>query len=188
MPVDFRVEPAVSNVQIESLVGHRHLAALLASWHHDEWGHLYSPDVWNAATAVREFEAMAGVDSVDCTLVAFDGSSRDGDAVLGSVSLIATDDLAGFEHLTPWLASMFVVPRARGRGVASALVEALLAEARAAGHPTVYLFTSGQEQFWGDRGWEALATVETEGHVATVMARRTGAVDEHGAEHDSDRS
>lgn len=163
----------IASLEIEAFTGHRHLAHALAAWHHDEWGHLYDPEVWNLAVAVREFETMAEPGSVDRTWVAFDGPSREVAAVLGSVSLIATDDLQGYEHLTPWLASMFVVPSARGRGVASALVDALLRNARADGHATVYLFTSGQEQFWLGRGWVVLDRVQAEGHPATVMARST---------------
>jgi predicted NAD/FAD-dependent oxidoreductase/GNAT superfamily N-acetyltransferase len=161
------------SVQIELLTGLHHLAPVLAAWHHAEWGHLYADDVWNHAIAVREFETMATPGSTDRTWVAFDGDSRDADAVLGSVSLIATDDLAGFGHLTPWLASMFVAPAARGRGVAAALTDALLRGAHADGHHVVHLFTSGQQQFWADRGWGVVATVDTEGHPATVMARST---------------
>jgi GNAT superfamily N-acetyltransferase len=160
-------------VQIELLTGLHHLAPVLAAWHHDEWGHLYSADVWNRATAQREFEAMAEPGSSDRTWVAFDGDSRQVDAVLGSVSLVASDDLPGFEHLTPWLASMFVAPAARGRGVAAALTDALLHGAGVDGHDVVHLFTSGQEQFWTDRGWNVLATIDTEGHPATVMTRST---------------
>lgn len=162
-----------SAVQIELLTGLHHLAPVLAEWHHTEWGHLYADDVWNRAIAVREFETMAEPGSRDRTWVAFDGASRGAEAVLGSVSLLATDDLAGFEHLTPWLASMFVAPAARGRGVAAALTDALLRGAQADGHDVVHLFTSGQQQFWADRGWGVVAEVATEGHPATVMARST---------------
>lgn len=178
----------ISAVQVELLTGHRHLAPVLGAWHHEEWGHLYAPEVWNLPVAVREFETMADPGSIDRTWVAFDGASRGVDAVLGSVSLIATDDLAGFEHLTPWLASMFVVPVARGRGVATALIDELLRGARAEGHDTVYLFTSGQEQFWGDRGWEVIDSVEAEGHRATVMARGTRPLGGHGVDSSADRS
>jgi len=160
-------------MQIESLAGHHHLAQQLGAWHFAEWGHLYSPVVWNADVAAAEFDGMASSSSADRTWIAFDGESRRAEHVLGSVSLMASDDLAGFEHLTPWLASMFVAPAARGRGVASALVAHLLSEARAAGHVEVYLFTSGQDDFWSERGWRVIAEVESAGHPAVVMSRST---------------
>jgi predicted NAD/FAD-dependent oxidoreductase/GNAT superfamily N-acetyltransferase len=166
---------ACMGVHIEPLTGHLHLAPLLAEWHHCEWGHLYAPGVWERDTAEREFVAMAQSGSSDQTWVAFDDDLVPGsvDAVLGSVSLVATDDLAGYEHLTPWLASLFVTGAARGRGVGTALVDALLAAARDAGHEVVYLFTSGQQEFWAARGWSVVEHVDTEGHPATVMARST---------------
>ncbi len=160
-------------VEIELLTGHGHLAGLLAGWHHDEWGHLYDAGTWSRDTAVREFETMAAPGSVDVTWVAFDGAGRSERDVLGSVSLVADDDLAGWEHLTPWLASMYVSPEARGRGVAAALTSELLAGAAERGHEDVHLFTSGQEQYWAARGWRVLDRVDTEGHAATVMVRGT---------------
>ena len=156
-------------MQIELLAGHHHLGPLLAEWHFAEWGHLYPTGVWNTEIAMAEFERMASATSVDRTWVAFDGETRRTQDVLGSVSLMASDDLAGYEHLTPWLASMFVAPAARGRGVASALVEHLMAAAREDGYDAVHLFTSGQAEFWAARGWRTLAEVTIAGHPAVVM-------------------
>jgi monoamine oxidase/ribosomal protein S18 acetylase RimI-like enzyme len=161
-------------VRIEPLTGHDGLAPLLADWHHREWGHLYAPGVWERDAAEREFVAMAQPGSSDQTWVAFDGDTdNDTDTVLGSVSLVASDDLAGYEHLTPWLASLYVTDAARGRGVGTTLVDALLAAAHDAGHEVVHLFTSGQQEFWAARGWSVVEHIDTEGHPATVMARST---------------
>jgi predicted NAD/FAD-dependent oxidoreductase/GNAT superfamily N-acetyltransferase len=165
-------------VHIERLTGHDHLAPLLADWHHREWGHLYAPGVWERDAAEREFVVMAQPGSSDQTWVAFDDTDGDlvpgsADAVLGSVSLVASDDLTGYDHLTPWLASLFVTDPARGRAVGTALVDAVLAAARDAGHEVVYLFTAGQQEFWAARGWSVVDRIETEGHPASVMARST---------------
>jgi monoamine oxidase len=122
---------------------------------------------------VREFEAMAAPGSVDITWVAFDGTGRSAGDVLGSVSLVTDDDLAGWEHVTPWLASMYVRPEARGRGVAAALTAALLTGAAERGHEYVHLFTSGQQDYWTERGWRVVAHVDAHGHPATVMTRGT---------------
>ena len=160
-------------VRITLLTGHLQLAPVLAAWHYAEWGHLYSPDTWSLANAVREFETMAAPGARDLTWLAFDGDTHDADALLGSVSLLASDDLPGFEHLGPWLASLFVTRAARGRGVAAALIDALLRAARAAADGPVYLFTSGQQRFWADRGWCFVADADAGGQPVTVMARST---------------
>ncbi len=161
------------NVRFEPLWGHAHLAPVLAAWHHAEFGHLYDPRVWNLEIATLELEAMADPGSSDITWIAFDGDIPDEHNVLGSVSLIGSDDLTGFEHLTPWLASLYVAPRGRGRRLGSALVDLVLDAAARLGHPYVHLFTAGQEGFYLDRGWRPLADREQRGHRATVMARAT---------------
>jgi monoamine oxidase len=163
----------VTGVEIELLTGLQHLAPVLAAWHHDEWGHLYPAEVWSREVAEREFTVMAGQAGRDRTWVAFDGGDRGPEALVGSVSLVASDDLEGVDHLTPWLASLYVVAAARGRGVGGALTAALMAGARADGHEVVHLFTAGQERYWADRGWSVVTTVEAAGHPATVMARST---------------
>lgn len=163
-------------VQIEELAGHGHLARLLAGWHHAEWGHLYDPAGWNLDTAVREFETMARpgpAGQTDRTWVAFDGPGRSVADVLGSISMLASDDLPGFEHLTPWLASLYVTEVARGRGIGAALVSSAVGGAAALGHEQVHLFTAGQDAYYLERGWHRVATTVAEGHPATVLARAT---------------
>jgi GNAT superfamily N-acetyltransferase len=158
-------------MHVEPLTGLGHLAPVLAAWHHEEWRHLYAPGAWSLAIATRELERMAAPGSRDQTWVAFEGAARDAGALCGSVSLLESDGLLGFEHLSPWLASLYVAPAARGRGVAAALIDAVLERARAEGHPALYLFTSGQESFWSARGWREIARGDAEGHAATVMVR-----------------
>jgi len=66
----------------------------------------------------------------------------EGDEPLGCVHLIDKDDDTLIE-LHPWLAAMVVVPQRRGQGVGSALVRALLADARAMGFQRVWFGTDG---------------------------------------------
>ena len=159
-----------------ALTGHAHLARHLASWHHDEFGHLYDETVWNEPTAVAEFEAMAGPGCPDITWVAFDGDGRDAEHVLGSVSLVGRRRPHRSSNTSRhgWRACSWRRPR--GRGVGTALIDHLLAEALGLGHQYVYLFTSGQERYYLDRGWRTLATVVTGVHHdqnTAVMAKST---------------
>ena len=64
------------------------------------------------------------------------------DEPLGCVHLIDHDD-ESLPDLHPWLAAMVVVPGRRGQGIGSALVGALLHDARAMGFRRVWCGTDG---------------------------------------------
>ncbi|MEZ5262770.1 MAG: hypothetical protein R2755_13595 [Acidimicrobiales bacterium] len=150
-------------VEIVELAHHLELGPLLAGWHAAEWAHLYEPHVWNRTIAEAEFAAMTMPGTIPTTWVAFEGTGRGEEHVLGSVSLIASDDLDGFEHLTPWLASLHrsrqpLTRRRREAGGAPAR------RRRHHGHRPVHLFTAGQEAYYLARGWRTLARTEAHGH------------------------
>ena len=166
-------------MRIESLVGHAHLISRLAEAHVAEWGDLY--ESWGVEAARREFEVM-GADAVPVTFVAL----SDDDEWLGSVSVIADDDLPGFGHVGPWIASLYVVPTARGRGIARALLAHATEWTAAHGISRLYLFTagsptatagerdpSGQQAMYQSLGWVPLAAAEAHGQPVAVMVRST---------------
>jgi monoamine oxidase len=159
---------------IANFADHRDFGPRLALWHTAEWGQLYAPSVWNLEIATREFAEMNAAE-IPLTLIAVDRRTND---LLGSISLIADDELEGFEQLTPWLASLYVEPRSRGVGIARALIDAVLASAAELGHQRLFLFTSGQEDYYRDRGWALVARTQALGHHAAVMSRATSP---HGA-------
>lgn len=158
-------------MQIEELAHHPSLGPTLARWHVDEWEHLYQG--WDLPTAVAEFAAMDTPGRVPTTYVAFDGDGRSIDDVLGSVSLIDDDDLPGWRDVGPWFASLYVVPRARGRGLGRQLTQLAVDRARDLGIDTLHLFTSGQEEFYAALGWRVVARTPAGDATATVMARST---------------
>jgi N-acetylglutamate synthase-like GNAT family acetyltransferase len=159
------------NFIISNLVDHPHFGPILARWHAAEWGHLYNGpgSSWNEDIATEEFAAMKR-EVIPLTLIALDEQTHE---LIGSVSLIADDELHGFAHLTPWLASLYVVPSARNRRVASTLINRVSNEAHRLGHTQMYLFTSGQSKYYSDRGWHTVALTTAHGHRATVMSRAT---------------
>lgn len=149
------------------------IAEVLARWHADEWGHLYDPAVWNLDTARLEFaeQIALGGGGPPTTYVAFDTAGQP----VGSVSLVISDDLDGFEHLGPWLASLFVEPRWRSRGLGQRLIAHLLSQAPARTAGAVYLFTADHASWYAELGWQLLTTT-TSGptqHPVTVMVRST---------------
>lgn len=76
------------------------------------------------------------------TLVAMHTNSRN---VLGSVRM-CEDDFDGLRpELTPWLATLFVIPKYRRQGIARALARAAFHAACAAGYSSMYLWTSSSQ-------------------------------------------
>lgn len=151
-------------MQIEYLADHLHFAPALARWHYDEWRELLPQ--WSYEEALTELQSHTGRACIPTTFVALAGHQ-----LLGSASLIV-DDLEISRHLTPWLASVFVIPEQRGKGVGKKLVERVAAEAKQLNVATLYLFTGGQEGFYRKLGWTVLQPGDCYGHAITIMRRQ----------------
>ncbi|GAB3730640.1 GNAT family N-acetyltransferase [Silanimonas algicola] len=138
----------------------------LAAWHHAEWGALYAG--WSEDDAFAELQAHAACEVVlPSTWVAL---GEDG-APLGSVSLLVEDapDLAALGG--PWLASLYVGPVFRGRGLGEALVHHAVRRAFAAGIPRLRLFTPHHRAFYERLGWSFEAGARVGGQAVDVLTR-----------------
>jgi polyamine oxidase len=155
-------------IEISEIAAHPQLAPMLARWHTAEWAYLYHG--WNYNLAVAEFEAMDRAGVIPTTFIAFDGPDRTPNDVLGSVSVIADDELDGFSQVGPWLASLYVAPGARGRGIGGLLTRHCIREARRLGVARLHLFTDNTTDYYRARGWRVVAPAMANGHPVTVMA------------------
>ncbi|MEA3217890.1 MAG: hypothetical protein QOJ19_4046, partial [Acidimicrobiia bacterium] len=158
-------------IELAEIAEHQHLGPLLAAWHVEEWGYLY--DGWTVEVAEAEFRDMDVRGRIPTTWLAFDGPGRGAEDLVGSVSLLADDDLPGLRHLHPWLASLYVVPRARRRGIGKLLVRHVVTEAAEQGIERVHLFTAGQQGYYEQLGWRTLERLVVQGHEGAVMVRDT---------------
>jgi len=155
-------------MRIEPLADHPERVATLAAWHHAQWAHLY--DDWTLQVASDELSDHASRRALPTTLVLLDG-----DDLLGSVSLVL-EDAPDLQHLgSPWLASLFVRPEARGLGFGKALVRAAQTLAQQQGVSRLYLFTPEHADFYRKLGWAAFARTELRGTPVEVMAIEPGA-------------
>lgn len=148
---------------ITFLYDHPEIIPALSELCGGEWAHLY-PD-WNPDSARREFENQPGDGTLPVTLVAL----ADGQ-LLGTVSLIF-NDLPGFEHLNPWLASLFVLPEYRGKSVAGFLIRAAEERLSALGYSEGFLFTESAQPLFEKLGWEFLQNADCNGHEVTILRR-----------------
>jgi GNAT superfamily N-acetyltransferase len=74
---------------------------------------------------------------------------------VGTVS-IKEDDLPQRPDLTPWLASLYVLPEYRGRGIGRELLRGAEDAARRAGVEKLYLFTHTAHALYEKEGWNFL--------------------------------
>jgi GNAT superfamily N-acetyltransferase len=89
---------------------------------------------------------------------------------MGTASITA-HDLEERPDLTPWLAGVFVVPDARGRGYAALLVAAVEEEARKAAISALWLYTNRAERIYARAGWQTVETVLHDNKPFALMHR-----------------
>jgi GNAT superfamily N-acetyltransferase len=83
-------------------------------------------------------------------------------------------DLEGREELTPWLGGVFVRPKHRRRGIASALCRVVEEKAWSLGFTTLYLFTLDQQSLYTCLGWQQLEKAEWRGLSIDIMIDKRG--------------
>lgn len=148
------------------LADHPEVLPTLARWHHSEWGHLHTGEM--IPDRFAKLRERSGRAQIPTTLIALAGKR-----LLGSISLVV-DDMRTRPDLSPWLASLYVAPQHRRRGIGSLLMARVVAEARRLGVDSLYLFTPDLESFYGARGWSRLETTDYRGEGVVVMARKIG--------------
>nr|WP_225444622.1 GNAT family N-acetyltransferase [Pseudomarimonas arenosa] len=140
----------------------------LADWHYAEWGALYGPD-WSRQAAHDELVEHAQRQHWPNTLIA----DQAGD-LLGSVSLVEKD-APSLDHFgSSWLASLYVRPSARGRGVAKQLVQSLCRFAADEGLSRLWLFTPFHRDYYQRLGWNSVTQAEVYGQTVDVMSLQLG--------------
>ncbi len=137
----------------------------IAKWTFDTWGQHLHPGL-TLAEAVEETRQECGEQGVPSLFVALAGG-----VAVGTASLIA-EDIPSRSELAPWLASVFVLPEWRGRGIASRLIQCVEQEARASGIARFYLYTPDQQALYRRLGWQDIERLAYGGEMVTIMVRQ----------------
>lgn len=149
-------------MRIENIADHPALIETVARWQWGEWGHLDPTD--SLAARIASLRDQTDPNRIPTTFIAMGGGEP-----LGTASLVE-DDMSTHRDLSPWLASVYVTPAARGRGVASALVRRVVRQAAAMGVTRLYLYTPDARGLYAKLGWQMIAEEHFEGHPVTIMA------------------
>jgi N-acetylglutamate synthase-like GNAT family acetyltransferase len=151
-------------MRIEYLADYPELVPVIAQWHHDQWS--YMNPGRSISERISEYRKQHGRRQIPTPVVALVE-----DQPVGSASLIK-HDMDTHEELTPWLASVFVSPQHRGRGIGSSLVQRIEKEAESLGIEVLYLFTPDQESLYARLQWKVLFHEEYKGERVVVMKKR----------------
>lgn len=123
---------------------------------------------WTLEQAQAELRAQAR-DAIPCSWLAEDARGW-----LGSVSLLH-DDHEQIRGWSPWLASLYVAPEARGRGVGRALVAHCVAQAALLGVSHLYLYCEPPIVAWYESlGWQLHAQLQLGPLAIRVLRIDTG--------------
>lgn len=154
-------------MRIEPLIDHPDLIPTIARWHWEEWGTTAVEGDIPART--RRLRSRLRRDGIPAMFVAIDG-----DTPLGTSAVVA-NDMDNHPELSPWLANVFVMPSARGRGIGRALVAHAMQQARLFGYARLYLYTHTAQGLYAKLGWTVRADEQYEGHPVTIMECDLGA-------------
>ena len=128
---------------------------------HTEWP--YEFEGISLQTWSTQFQTLEGVDRT--TFVALEDSRLLGTACLD------IEDLPERPELGPWLASLYVMPEARSRGLGSRLVQAVEQEAWTRGVPRLHLHTPNHEGYYAQQGWTTLEHLQAWNKNVALMCK-----------------
>lgn len=131
----------------------------VAKWIYDTFPHEFETTTFEAWLEVMKHPERV-------TFVALENGRAVGTASLDF------EDLPPKPDLTPWLASVYVLPEYRSQGIGESLIAAVEKEAVAKGFRYIYLHTSDRANFYAKRGWQILLTVDYWGKTNTVMIKK----------------
>ncbi len=133
---------------IDFIGQHAEHIPIIAQWHQQEWQHI-SPDL-TTELRIKQYSTYENSAGIPCCLLALINNKP-----AGSASLLESD-METHPHIGPWLASVYVQPNYRRRGVATQLIQRCLENARLTGVQILYLFTPDQADFYQKRGWKLI--------------------------------
>jgi len=151
-------------MKVSYLADHEDLITDVARLNFKEWGH-FRPGDTVEARAVR-LKTCCGKRQVPSVVVGILDSKACGAAML------LANDMESRPQLGPWLAGVVVSSDHRGRGIGTALVQAIVSEAESLGISQLFLHTQSSQSLYARLGWVEIERCEYQGIEVTIMRRQ----------------
>ena len=143
----------VKNVRFERLIDRPDCVETLAEWLLGEWPDSVSR---SRADAVLNIAGRTNFNRLPLAIVALD------DGVPIGMASLAQDrppaELQWQAAYVPCLATLYVLPTYRGRGIGEQLCDCVAGEASRLGYRELFLYTETAADFYQARGWELLTS------------------------------
>ena len=135
---------------IEPLSNYSEYALICAHWSYSQW---YLKRAVPFQAVINDYKNRINNQDLPITYIAVYNSMP-----IGMASL-KEHDLWNRKDLTPWLASLYVIPECRNMGVGEKLIQTIVFEAHKREFHSVFLFLGQKEKntlqtFYIKRGWE----------------------------------
>ncbi|WP_343312689.1 GNAT family N-acetyltransferase [Brucella sp. BE17] len=138
------------------------LIPICANWNHGEWGASSGMD---RDTVLLAFEKLIqSADRQAARIALWNGEAA-------GLALLIDNDLETHPHLTPWIASVFVSPAHRGKGIAKKLVGEIEAAAAALGYKEAYLYTE-KPDLYRQVGWHDFEELNDENAGMLILRKQ----------------
>ena len=150
-------------LSIETLVETSSSIRTVAQWLNEEWGKEQGYSFRETLSWCREL-ANSAREAIVCAHWA--------QQPVGA-ALLVDCDLRSHSHFSPWLSSLFVVPKHRGRGIGRSLAKRLCEIAGEQGHTEIYAYALEGPliAFYRQLGWSAVESTEIAGRRFVVMTK-----------------
>ncbi|AHG50212.1 hypothetical protein RLEG12_01000 (plasmid) [Rhizobium leguminosarum bv. trifolii CB782] len=150
-------------IAIEPLNACPDMVPVCSSWTFGHWDCQAGTTFEEADRLFRE--AASKTSSLPLTFVAMVDAKP-----AGMISL-RENDFKGRTDLSPWLASLYVHPSHRNKGIGVLLIEKLEGEAERLGYDRLYLTTEDSKSLYEKSGWQEIDCVVTPFGDASLMAK-----------------
>lgn len=147
-------------MRVEWLADHVELIPVLTDWFRREW-----PEASVEHDPAARLEQFCSRDRIPLSVVAMDGPRP-----IGTASLL-TESVSSHKHLSPWVAGLYVVPEARGRGVATRLIAALSDIAKSLDIGTIYIGIGSAQAHYERLGWRPMGIGRADGDEVIVLSK-----------------
>ena len=153
----------MGEVKIAYLADHPQHVPTVAKWIIDEWGH-QSPSMTQESVETK-FRTYLNRNTIPLTLLATSEKRP-----VGTASLVL-HDMEDHQELSPWLASVYVLPEQRGQGIGSKLVKSIELLSAHLDEEQLYLFTPDRESFYARMNWTVLERTNFRDRAVVIMRK-----------------